>query len=838
MLEKLPELHNRLVILGNQVVFGMMPFSQALQLAANDAELQSLPDEALEALVHQARAYWREDLELAIRRPQNVYVYPALIKECVRDRLQAIGRFRAGQKEARHDFDVRFDHWITLETRCLLDCGLCLLLIPESKAAWETFTEAAVHARALPDLDRPRLREMLFAAYGQGTAAFLGQQPALADQARQEVNFLLQKGGAAAAQHLEEIEAEFAVFAGIYQRRSEAQQQPAPAAEYLKVLNELSGRVKSGQLELAAARGMILERARRIDPGSTGIYYVSGFNQNLAHTDPDSAVINAELDLAAAAYLTDELAAETRANCQFVLGFARARQARVHKNDPDLYRQAAPHLEAALAFFQTLENPEYRPKISVSLNYLAMCYRGMGDFHTAAATNRQAIALWESLGNDPVNLGMAYGNLGDNLEQLGEFNAAFDYHDRAFRMFLQAGDISRSQQALFFLNRLAGTVGRIDDAVAALEKSVALTGQSADALKAIESMLAMVSHLLLIGKARPALELLQRVEDLLAPWIKAPQPEREALALHVEEQVWKATIWMMLLNDAPDGPFSLKETHEILENARILAYELMDERLFARTLLQLMTLHYHVNQPDMVAHYNGMLDLIRLTPTESARREENLGMARLAQGDYPAAVEHLKNAQAAYPAELIVRQVVVWNGLGRAYEAMDRADLALDAYRQAIEAYEASRTGLYEESRIEFLSNAAEIFARLIWLLTRPEHNDPVAALVWLDRSKSRTFVETMGLARLALPDLPEGSQALLAEEARLLEKLNALRLQLFVSPAAQTDQLELQKALRAAAAELDSVWDRIERLHPEYVALRRGASLDWPVIQGLVAAG
>lgn len=842
------EFRNKLVVLGNQVVFGMLSASRAVESIAGDRDLQNLSDGQLETLILEADRYWRDMLDIAVHRPENVAIYPILIYECARVRLQAIGRFRAGQEIAEQKrLDSRFDHWLTLETNCLIAKAMALLLLPQSQGAWNAFTEAGIHARALPDLDRPRLREMLWAAYGQGIAAMQGGQQSLYEEAQKALNDLFAYGEELAIAFLEEIEVEFNRFISTYERRMEllsgassveteaSNHEESPDSIYLSDLNDMTHKVIDGHVSLDAARLQILERAHSLKLSAKTIYLVSVSHHNLGYIDPDVAATAAELNYAAATYLSGDLAEDTRFHCKLVLGTTLANKARHHQNEKGIFHLAIPHLEEALLYLTGLNNPEDLEKIGIGLNLLAVCYRGIDDFPKAADANREAINFWENLLPDPYNLGAAYGNLADVLEQMGEANAAFDNHYKAFQLFMQAKNIRLAREALEFLTQLSVQVGRIDDAVAALEQLVELMAEVSDVANAVKSLHSLGEYLMGVGHITRALMVFDRAETLLKSLLAERQPQREHLLLSVDAQVWTGAIYTMLLGE-PSGRFTASEAHDILENARIQAYQLRDERRFAKTILQLMTLHYHTRSMEAVEDYNEMLDLIQLTPAESARREEILGNVKLLQADYIAAVEHLKVSMATYPPDQVLRKIILWNHLGEAYEAMGQFVDAVDAFTQAVESYEQTRRGLYEGSRIEFFANASEIYAKLIRLYTRPEQYDSVQALLWLERSKSRTFAETVGLANIPLPDPPTAIIEQLSQEQALLKKLSFIRNQLFIQPTTTvSDDLPLQHELHNIMEELNKLWDDIATYRPEYVELRRGASLNWENIQSLI---
>lgn len=171
----IPELRNKLIATGVQVVTGSLLPQHAVETIRDDEWVRNLPDDALAALLEETDQYWREMADVAVQRPESVRIYPELMTVAAETRLKAIGPFRRGvTPEDKPAFDARMDRWITTLSHCLLAKGMVLLLLPHPQAAWETFTQAGILARALPDRGHLRYREVLWACYGQREATSPG----------------------------------------------------------------------------------------------------------------------------------------------------------------------------------------------------------------------------------------------------------------------------------------------------------------------------------------------------------------------------------------------------------------------------------------------------------------------------------------------------------------------------------------------------------------------------------------------------------------------------------------------------------------------------------------
>jgi hypothetical protein len=162
--------------------------------------------------------------------------------------------------------------------------------------------------------------------------------------------------------------------------------------------------------------------------------------------------------------------------------------------------------------------------------------------------------------------------------------------------------------------------------------------------------------------------------------------------------------------------------------------------------------------------------------------------------------------------------------LGHALERAARESEAVAASTDCLETFERTRLALYEESRLEIAVDAEEATARLISLLADPTSSayDVVAALQWIERTKSRTFVETLGLSQLD-PPTADGSETAFLEEQRLLDRINSLRERLFISPDGSAGRMSLQHEMHACLDRLRRVWEKLAPSHGEYVSLREG---------------
>ncbi|RJR21077.1 MAG: CHAT domain-containing protein [Desulfobacteraceae bacterium] len=96
--------------------------------------------------------------------------------------------------------------------------------------------------------------------------------------------------------------------------------------------------------------------------------------------------------------------------------------------------------------------------------------------------------------------------------------------------------------------------------------------------------------------------------------------------------------------------------------------------------------------------------------------------------------------------------------MGRAYESKGKKVKALEHYQEAIRIVERQRATIFtERERIAFFSAKGELYDRIILLLV--DLSRPGEALEYLERSKSRAFLDLLGSRRIILSDAGENNE-------------------------------------------------------------------------------
>ncbi|HYG11987.1 MAG TPA: tetratricopeptide repeat protein [Pyrinomonadaceae bacterium] len=838
-----PELHNKLVAVGNQVVFGTMPLEKAHEIIAGDEELSRLADEQLWELIEEAERYWRDKLGVAVKHPQNIIIYPLLITTCAKARLRVIGQSQlVADDTTKPALDLRMAQWITNTARCLLSNGLAFLLLPDPQRAWEMFKRADIMARGVPDAGRLRLREVLWATYGQIIASQESDE-----NANQEMKLIMTAPAyrQETQVYLAEAKQEFAVFWNVFQQRqqflkSQSSDTPPPDApkpfmvHYRDQLNNYLKGIQAGKLQLEEAKQRLLAE---IDFSQVNVELLVNFSNlflKLAESDPQLAAVLSELNYAVAAAFNGDQAERARFACSGVAGIAVTAWAKRNDNNTEDFRRAIPYLEEALEFVDRAQPSEAAFRMAMIMNQLAICYRGVGNYRQALEMNLKAIERWKAIGNS-VNLAMAYGNLGDVQEQLGDPVSAFGNHYQAFQLYLEAKDLRHAQQALYYLSRLSMLAGRSDDAIASLEKVADLRLKINDLHGAVESYLSLGENRFRVGQLKEAMEAFQRAETLLKPMVSVDQPEEKYLSLFIDVLIWRGTVLTLLYKHLRNEQTAELASRE-LDEARRYSMDIRDQRRFAKAIIQSANLFRLAGNYDMAESQLMLLSLVHVSPAVESHGEELMGAIRVGQHRYREALEHLQKAFQTYPPEQVDRRMATLDQIGQAYEGAGQLDEAIKSYEAALEIFEKLRLGLYEESRIQFMGMARELYERLI-MLYATEAADPIRALHWLEKSKSRTFTETMGLSQLPLTNLSDAVRSDWLKEQQFLDHINDVRSGLFASEKGVDDSLAAQKELHETLQQLNALWDKMALHCEEYVALRRGSVISWDALQRLLTA-
>jgi tetratricopeptide (TPR) repeat protein len=156
-----------------------------------------------------------------------------------------------------------------------------------------------------------------------------------------------------------------------------------------------------------------------------------------------------------------------------------------------------------------------------------------------------------------------------------------------------------------------------------------------------------------------------------------------------------------------------------------------------------------------------------------------------------------------------------------------RISQAIEDYAAAVDAAESIRVSLLLEEEALGYFNESNLYAfeRLV-RLEAPFH--PTPALIWAERAKSREFLRRLRLSEVTRSHrIP---QELIDKEMQLLTQLRQAAA--LLQAADEPDRLSALRKYEAAEQALRLLWDEMEPMVPEYVALRQGKPASWEELQ------
>lgn len=252
------------------------------------------------------------------------------------------------------------------------------------------------------------------------------------------------------------------------------------------------------------------------------------------------------------------------------------------------------------------------------------------------------------------------------------------------------------------------------------------------------------------------------------------------------------------------------------------------ERNYAETLVGLGWTHFSLRQwdPARLAFQKALEVGQRIrVPQVVASAHQGLGTIAARQGDFQVGVSQLEEAlRLSQRPEFVAR---TQETLGRVYRGMGKLPEAEAALRQAVTGIEDLRSLLgSEELRESFFEDKAATYELLV--LTLLERGKATEAFDVSERARARAFLDLLG-NRVTLSR--GRSQALIAEERTLRERISALKAQPEDSPA-------LRRELELAREAYQAFLQRVRQVDREQASLMTVEPLTLPQVQGLLPEG
>jgi tetratricopeptide (TPR) repeat protein len=152
---------------------------------------------------------------------------------------------------------------------------------------------------------------------------------------------------------------------------------------------------------------------------------------------------------------------------------------------------------------------------------------------------------------------------------------------------------------------------------------------------------------------------------------------------------------------------------------------------------------------------------------------------------------------------------------------------AIDDYKAAVEVAESIRANLLlEQEALDYFAwPNLTAYDRLVRI--NAHDKEPEKAFFWTEQAKSREFLRRLRLSSITSPkQIP---QALIDQEMQLIAQMRQTGTQLQV---ANEPRLNILRNYEILENNLYQLWNEIEQLAPEYIALRQGKPISWEQLQ------
>lgn len=405
-------------------------------------------------------------------------------------------------------------------------------------------------------------------------------------------------------------------------------------------------------------------------------------------------------------------------------------------------------LSAASVFRASSDQPNRARALSLA----SQVSLSMGDYHSAIDGALQAAGVREGIPTD-TRVAEDFNTLGLANLYLGNYETALSNYQRALSLDRKYGSAEGEITRQNNIGNVYYFQGRYTEALrayqAAMDKVTASTSEKWNPRRRELTLVNMATLYQRLGKEQTALEFYRQIAG--APQVISPG-ERAQFLLNQGVlyrrlgdpikalQLYRHSRTLFASEHHPDGEIGA------LRNIGIaLAVDLNDLAGALQAFTEALQLAVQSSNRRGIAQAN-------LYRAQVLRRLQRLPEAETAARLALNAAEKSGLTEEQWKAEY---------DLGRIAE--DRGQDAAGFYEKAIAEFESIRTGLARSSlRTEFLADKRDVYDSLIALQLRQSAPDVRRLFSWIERSRSRTFVERVAASA------PVGEPTLAAVQSRL----------------------------------------------------------------------
>jgi len=519
------------------------------------------------------------------------------------------------------------------------------------------------------------------------------------------------------------------------------------------------------------------------------------------------------------------------------------------------YLKAAEHHQQALKIDREIGD---RQGEGSDLGNLGITYSSLGDLPRAIDFYQQALKIAREIG-DRCSEGNQLGSLGNANSSLGDYPKAIEYYQHALKILREIEDRKGESAVLDNLGIVYYSLGDYTKAIEYYQQALKISQEIGD--RQFEG-----NHLGNLGLAYASLGDYPGAIDFYQQALKI---SREIGDRGLEG----ATLDNLGLTYASLGDYP--RAIEYYQHAMEISREIGDRQNEGNHLGNLGNAYFSLgDHPKAIEYHQQALKISREIGDRKGEGVtlDNLGLTYASLGDYPRAIEYcqqalkisreigdrknegssLGNLGNVYFSLGDYQQVIEYyqqalnifrvigdidserielGNLGSAHKSLKENDKAYSYYKNSIDLTEKIRGVIkQEEYRSSYFKRSENVYDSIILLCNRmrsEQEEKLIESFEYLERSKSRTFLES--LAHTPIKPSKEISTQLLEKESELLQKIRGL----YVSKEKQK-QVSLSE-IQSLESGLDEVWNKIDKIDPEYVFMRKGKPLSFAQIQQLI---
>ena len=491
------------------------------------------------------------------------------------------------------------------------------------------------------------------------------------------------------------------------------------------------------------------------------------------------------------------------------------------------YAEALKHLRKSIALSEAAGD---KKRLAWALNSAGSVYLAQGEMRLVLEHSQRSLALSEEVG-DKMEMARSLNGLGTYYRSQSDLTQALSYYKRALKINEEMGSKGRIAIMLGNIGNAHMAQGDYTESFHLFKRSLELRREMKDERGTAYMLMFLGINYRALGDEEQALEHFQKS---LALYERINDKSGVAFALEyigISFLNWK--------NDEAGATPYFQKSLELVE-------ALKDKHGMARLLIWLGRAHNATGDyAQTLVFYHKGLDLYLEIGDKAGIIDVliSISNAYRAQGDPQRALAEAKRATD------LARQINVQRFIadarvaeGKAFQSLNRIEEAREAYAEAIEAVEFSRSRIAgNTTRASYFTTVREPYELYVDVLMKMHKESPSAghdhlALQMSERARARSLLEALSESRA---DIRQGiDPQLLKRERTLRQQLNATgerQTRLLIGNHTSEQAAIASKEIAAVIAEFQDLQAQIIQRSPRYAALTQPVPLSVREIQAKV---